>query len=221
MERASNQAGLVASDLWLARGGREALGGVSVAVPRGEITALIAPSGAGKTTLLRCLTRLADPDRGTVTLDGTAVRELDPRALRRRVGLVAQAPVMLPGSIAANVGYGLAADVQGEALERCVARAMESAGLPPAWADRPADGLSGGECARVAVARALALGPEVLLLDEPTSALDAATAGLLGATLAQLADRGIGILFATHDLAFAKRFSTRTVQLARPPAPGA
>ena len=96
--------GVEARDVWLRRGGRVVLAGASLDVPPGCVTALLAPSGAGKSTLLRCLNRLLEPDRGTITLDGADVRGLEPRALRRRVGLVAQTPVMLPGDVAANVG---------------------------------------------------------------------------------------------------------------------
>ena len=91
--------------------------------------------------------------------------------------------------------------------------ALADAGLPPSFAGRVADDLSGGERARVALARALTRGPRLLLLDEPTSALDHETAEHIGATLRRLADGGLGICLATHDLAFADRWLDRRVQL--------
>ncbi|MDO8212266.1 ATP-binding cassette domain-containing protein [Conexibacter sp. CPCC 206217] len=220
MSRTAAGAGLVARDLWLVRGEQRAataddrgdrrhvLRGASIDVPRGAITALLAPSGAGKSTLLRCLNRLLEPDRGTILLDGADVRTLEPCALRRRVGLVAQEPVMLPGDVAANVGYGL------DALPReRVQAALAAAGLDASFAPRRADALSGGERARVAIARAIAREPELLLLDEPTAALDGDAAEVVAATLVRLAREGLGICLATHDLALAERIADRSVGL--------
>ncbi|MGB2711136.1 MAG: ATP-binding cassette domain-containing protein, partial [Conexibacter sp.] len=162
----------------------------------------------GKSTLLRCLNRLLQPDRGTVTLDGVDIRELEPCALRRRVGLVAQEPAMLPGDVAANVGYALDA-LPAERLDA----ALAAAGLDASFATRRADALSGGERARVAIARAIAREPELLLLDEPTAALDADAAAVVAATLVRLAREGLGICLATHDLALAERIADRSVRL--------
>lgn len=202
--------GIVARDLWLTRGedGRAVLRGAAIDVPRGRVTALLAPSGAGKSTLLRCLNRLLEPDRGTVLLDGVDIRDLEPCALRRRVGLVAQEPVMLPGDVAANVGYALDA-LPAERLES----ALAAAGLDASFAARRAESLSGGERARVAIARAIAREPEVLLLDEPTAALDADAADVVAETLLRLARDGLGICLATHDVALAERIADRSVHL--------
>jgi len=180
---------------------------VSTEIPRGTITALLAPSGAGKSTLLRACVRLVAIDSGTVTLDGADVAELDARTLRRRVGLVAQQPVMLPGTVADNLAYGLTG-LRDDALEA----ALGDAGLDVAMAPRVAHELSGGERARVAVARALTREPELLLLDEPTAALDGDNAERIGATLERLRDAGLGICVATHDLEFAGRYADRVVR---------
>jgi ABC-type multidrug transport system fused ATPase/permease subunit len=210
--RDSQPSGVEARNLWLRRGGRQVLAGASLAVPRGRVTALLAPSGAGKSTLLRCLNRLLEPDEGVVLLDGVDVREIEPRTLRRRVGLVPQAPVMLPGDVAANVGYGL----DGIPGERLVA-ASEQAGLDESFLARTAAELSGGERARVALARAIARDPEVLLLDEPTAALDPDTADRVAQTLRALADQGLGICLATHDLRLAGAIADTRVGLNRAP----
>jgi ABC-type multidrug transport system fused ATPase/permease subunit len=203
-----NAAGLVAEELSLQRDGRAVLSGASLSVPRGQVTALVAPSGAGKSTLLRCLNRLLEPDTGEILLDGTSIDRLEPRELRRRIGLVAQTPVMLPGSVAENVGYGLR-----ELPEQRLLEALASAGLSGDFADRDASALSGGERARVALARAIARDPEFLLLDEPTAALDQKVADQIVVTLRRLAKTGLGICAATHDLRFAKAVADRTVSL--------
>src|SRR6478609_9959630 len=93
----------------------DVLHGVSLKVRPGEVVALTAPSGAGKSTLLRACVRLVDAS-GAIKLDGTDVRSLDPRVLRRRVGFVAQRPVMLPGTVAANLAYGVEAPDSAAAL---------------------------------------------------------------------------------------------------------
>lgn len=207
---AAHERGLVASGVWLARGDRTVLSNASIDIPRSCVTALIAPSGAGKSTLLRCLTRFVDPDQGEITLGGTPIRDLPPRELRRRVGLVTQRPVMLEGSASDNVSYGLAGDA---ASPQVVAQALASAGLATSFATRDAQELSGGEQARVALARAIIRDPEILLLDEPTAALDAEVAQQLGETFRSLASGGIGLCLAIHDLPFAERFADRIVHL--------
>ncbi len=188
--------------------GRPVLHDVDLEIAGGEIVALIAPSGAGKSTLLRALVRLVPLRAGTVTLDGGDVAALAPGDLRRRVGLVAQSPVMLPGTVAENVAYATAG-LAPAALDATLA----AAGLSTDFAPRVARELSGGERARTALARALARDPEMLLLDEPTAALDAPTAAHIGSTLASLREAGLGICLATHDVEFAGQWSDRQVSL--------
>jgi ABC-type multidrug transport system fused ATPase/permease subunit len=199
--------GLEARGIWLSRGEREVLRDVSIVVPGGLVTALLAPSGAGKSTLLRCLNRLVAPDRGEVLLNGRDITELEPRELRRRVGLVAQLPVMLPGTVRDNVLYAIEDPPPGRELV-----ALRAAGLDESFAARVARELSGGERARVALARALARDPEVLLLDEPTAALDRDTAAHVGATLRELAGDGLAVLLATHDLELAAAAADRRIE---------
>jgi ABC-type multidrug transport system fused ATPase/permease subunit len=178
------------------------LDGVSLDAPAGRVTALLAPSGAGKSTLLRALVRLVPAESGAVALGEEDALELAAPQLRRRVGLVAQTPVMLPGSVGENLAHGLDALADSERDA-----ALRDAGLDASFADRDARRLSGGERARVAIARALTRRPEVLLLDEPTAALDAETADRLGATLRALAADGPAILVATHDRPWAGRWA--------------
>jgi len=200
--------GLEARGIVVSLGGRVVLDGVDVDVPPGHVTGLLGPSGSGKSTLLRACIRLVDVDRGMIALDGEDVEILDARVLRRRVGLVAQTPVMLPGTVADNLRYGVE-----DLTEDALVAALDDAGLTADFADRVADDLSGGERARVALARALTREPRLLLLDEPTSALDHVAAEHIGATLRRLAEGGLGICLATHDLAFADRWLDRKVRI--------
>jgi ABC-type cobalamin/Fe3+-siderophores transport system ATPase subunit len=202
--------GLAVCDLSVGRGERVVLRDVSFEAPKGAALALVGPSGSGKSTLLRCLNRLLLPQAGTILLDGADTAELEPCALRRRVGLVAQVPVMLPGSVRENVAYGLD---PAATSEQALVEALRDAGLDASFLERPAIELSGGERARVALARALTRKPELLLADEPTAALDAAAAQHVGATLRALAGAGLGIVVATHDLRFAAEIADRVVAL--------
>ena len=101
--------GIRVRGLTISRGGRTVLRDLEFDAARGHVLAITGASGVGKSTLLRCLNRLAEPDAGTIELDGEDIRACPPPLLRRRVALVAQAPVMLPGTVADNLGYGLEA----------------------------------------------------------------------------------------------------------------
>lgn len=195
-------------DLAVARGGRVLLRGIGLQVHAGDVVALVGPSGVGKSSLLRCLVRLDEPAGGTVRVDGVDARELPPCTLRRRVGLVAQSPVMLEGDVRANLAYGLEAPD-----EDALAAALAAAALAPSFMSRTARELSGGEAARVAVARALARDPVALLLDEPTAALDAVATAAIEELVRDLAARGLGILIVTHDEPQAGRVADSRVQL--------
>lgn len=192
--------------------GRHVLRSIDLDVRRGEIMALVGPSGGGKSTLLRCLNRLLEPDEGTITFQGTDIRDVPPVTLRRSLVLVPQESVMFPGTVYANVAYGPA--LQGTADHEHVVRCIADAGLPSSLVHRPADKLSGGEKRRVALARALALRPDVLLLDEPTAGVDPKNVETVEQHIVEFSrSRGLTVLWVTHDVSQAKRVSHRTAGL--------
>jgi putative ABC transport system ATP-binding protein len=169
------------------------------------ITAVVGPSGAGKTTLLRLCNRLEVPTAGRVLLDDDDVAELDPLALRRRVGMVSQHPVLFAGSVRDNLAVA--------APDSDPAPMLERVGLEPSLLDRQADDLSGGEAQRLCVARSLATGPQILLMDEPTASLDRASRRRIEDLARSLTDAGIPIVWVTHDLDQASRLASRCVVL--------
>jgi putative ABC transport system ATP-binding protein len=133
---------------------------VSIAVDRGDVVAIIGPSGGGKSSLLRLLNRLDEPTSGTVFFEGRDYREIAPRELRRRVGMLLQQPYLFPGSVAENLAFGPAAHGEALAAGR-IAELLEQVGLA-GYADRDVSRLSGGEAQRVSLARTL-LGVERLI----------------------------------------------------------
>jgi len=182
-------------------------------LPRGTITAVVGPNGSGKTTLLSVLALLEPPTAGEIVLLGRTVGGRNASALRRHVVLVHEDPWMFAASALANVTYGLTARGVGRREARRRAEAvLDAVGLSEA-AGRPARRLSAGQRMRVALARALAVEPEVLLLDEPLAGLDAARAALIERALAGLPRQGGSVVLATHRLAAAYRLADRCVGL--------
>ena len=188
---------------------RPRLDDVSVTIPDAGITAIAGPSGAGKSTLLRCCNRLEAPDAGTVRYRGEDIAALDPLAHRRAVGMVFQAPVLFPGTVADNLRV---AD-PGADDERVAALLRRAALDPDAFAGRDADTLSGGEGQRACLARTLATDPHVILMDEPTSALDADAGDELEALMRTLAGDGVPVLLVTHDEAQLERVADHVLRL--------
>ncbi len=188
---------------------RPRLDDVSVTLPDAGVTAIAGPSGAGKSTLLRCCNRLEAPDSGIVRFRGEDVAQLDPLAHRRAVGMVFQAPVLFPGTVADNLRVA-----DPGAADARVAELLRRAALDPeAFAGRDADTLSGGEGQRVCLARTLATDPHVVLMDEPTSALDGDATEELEALMRALADDGVPVLLVTHDEAQLERVADHVLRL--------
>lgn len=193
-------------------GPKSLLRDVSFRLDQGQVLAVLGPSGAGKSTLLRMLNRLDEPTSGAVLLQGVDTREMDPRTLRRRVGMVMQQAYLFPGVAAANVRYGPAQ--HGIILDDAqVADLIQQVGMA-GYEDRDVATLSGGEAQRISIARALANQPEVLLLDEPTSALDDVSKQDIEHLLATLVhERNMTCVWVTHDVAQARRVADLVLRL--------
>jgi phosphate transport system ATP-binding protein len=213
-------------DVSVTYGKEMALAGVDLHIPPQAVTALIGPSGCGKSTLLRCLDRMND-ELGNVTvggkilLDGLDVnsKDVDPVDLRMRVGMVFQRPNPFPMSIYDNVCYG--PRTQGirkrAELDALVEESLKRAAL---WTEvkgvlkKHAFELSGGQQQRLCIARALATGPEVMLMDEPASALDPISTQQIEDTIAQL-KQTVTIVIVTHNMQQAARISDQTAFMLR------
>ncbi|HXE84027.1 MAG TPA: ATP-binding cassette domain-containing protein [Gemmatimonadales bacterium] len=176
-------------------------------VPRTGALAVVGHNGSGKSTLLRLLALLETPTEGQVLFDGQPVPRRAPPALRRRVTLVEQRPVLFRGTVRENLEYGLRLrDLSTNAAAGMIGHVVEQLGLQPLL-ERRRHELSDGEVQRVAVARALALRPDVLLLDEPASSADRAAAGALYRALAaERAARPFAVCIASHQLEDAYRW---------------
>ena len=175
--------------------GRTILESVSDHIHEGQATGIVGPSGSGKSTLLRMLNRLEEPTGGQIRFRGAPLPTLDVRELRRRVGLVAQRPAMLTDRVVDEVRVGAPSLPETDVRDLLARVALDRLGD-----DRhPAD-LSGGEQQRLALARALAVGPEVLLLDEQTSALDATAAESVDEVVRSLTASGLTVVLVSHDL---------------------
>lgn len=196
-------------------GGRTVLDLDELQLDAGERLAVVGPNGAGKSTLLRLLALLERPTAGTISLDGRpVVGERQRRAGRRRISLVEQRPFLFRGTVTDNVAYGLACrGVPRPAARERARAALERLDAAP-LADRDARALSEGEVQRVAVVRALATAPDVLLLDEPVSGADrAAQRALYAAIVASQAARPLAVVVASHQLEDAYRWSDRLLAL--------
>jgi len=204
---------LATEGLSFAVDGDRIVDGVDLAVSAGETLTIVGPSGAGKSTVLRLLCRLDEPTDGTVSLDGTDYRRLDPPELRARVGMVPQAPALRDGTVRENVLIG--PRLRGETVEPGRVEDLLARVDLDGYADRETADLSGGEAQRVAIARTLVMDPEVLLLDEPTASLDPAARTEIEGLLADLlAASEMTVVLVTHDQAQVDRIADRVVRLA-------
>ncbi len=192
--------------------GKTILSDISFDVAARDLLGIVGASGSGKSSLLRLLNRLDEPTSGTVYIDGQDYRQVPPRELRRRVGMVTQRPFLFPGDVASNLRFGPAQ--RGETVTaETVASLLERVGLP-GFSAREVSVLSGGEQQRVSLARALANDPEVLLLDEPTSALDEdAKLGIEELIASLVRDHGLTCVMVTHDREQARRMCNRVLVL--------
>jgi len=222
----SDAISLHAIDLTLGFGQKSILSDINVEVRRGAITALIGPTGSGKTTLLRTFNRMNDKvtgyrHSGDVLLDGRSIWHpgLELMSLRRKVGMLFQRPNPFPMSIMDNVVAGVKAHRMASktGLKSIAQQRLTEVGLWDMVHDRLKDSpfrLSGGQQQLLCLARALAIGPEVLLLDEPTSSLDPVSTESIEALIRDLTPK-ITVVIVTHNLAQASRVSDRTIFLNR------
>jgi tungstate transport system ATP-binding protein len=200
---------LVVDGVSLQAGVTTILNRLSLTITTGAPTLIVGPNGAGKTTLLRLCMGLAAPSTGRVTWGGRA----DRTPLRRAI--LFQRPVMLRRTAAANVAYALAqAGTPHKQRAQRVTALLDRVGLSD-LAQRPARRLSGGEQQRLALARALARDPEILLLDEPTANLDPAATRSVEEIVLMAAQSGIKIVMASHDLGQVRRLAGDIIFLVR------
>jgi len=202
--------------------GRTVLADVNISLKRGSITALIGPTGSGKSTFLRTLNRMNDrvpgfTRSGDVTYDNESLwaPSVDLLTLRRRVGMLFQRPNPFPMSIKDNVVSGVKAHriAKGKQLDVVCERRLTEVGLWDAVKDRLNDSpfrLSGGQQQLLCLARALAVGPDVLLLDEPTSSLDPITTESIEALIKTMTP-ALSLIVVTHNLGQALRISNHTM----------
>ena len=185
---------------------------VTFEVQTGEVLAIVGPSGSGKSSLLRLLNRLDEPTSGTVYVEATDYRQIAPRELRRKLGMVNQRPYLFPGTVEQNLRFG--PHQRGESLSQdSIDQLLARVGLK-GYASRNIANLSGGEAQRVSVARTLANSPLALLLDEPTSALDETSKLEVEALIERIVrDQGLSCVLVTHDTAQAARLAERVLVL--------
>lgn len=190
-------------------GDRYAIRGISLSVGQGEFLSIVGPSGCGKTTILRLVAGFIRPDEGVVRIGGSDMDGVPPN--RRRVGIVFQNYALFPNmTLSENVAFGMKAQKRPEPeIRRRVAELLEMVGMADRAGALPRQ-LSGGQQQRIALARALAIEPRVLLLDEPLSALDAKVRNSLRFEIKRIQrESGITMLYVTHDQEEALSISDR------------
>ena len=209
LERATSPTSLLpveTQDLTLDVDGQRLLHAINLRLTAGQITTIMGPNGAGKSLLLRTLHGLIAPTHGTVSWAGAPPGD----TVRKRQALVFQRPVLLRRSVAANVDFVLKLRGKPDPDRRQALLAHVGLG---SQARQPARRLSGGEQQRLALARALALEPDVMLLDEPTASLDPASTQMIEDIVRSAHVHGTKIIFVTHDIGQARRLSDEIVFL--------
>ncbi|RJS45259.1 amino acid ABC transporter ATP-binding protein [Nocardioides cavernaquae] len=214
--------GIMIDNISMRYGDHVVLDDVTLHVEPGTVTALVGPSGAGKSTFLRCINLLARPDAGTIRVaghtiePGRTVNSRDLAALRRSVGMVFQSFNLFPHmSALKNISYPQQ-KVLGRTKQEADARSMqllERVGLAEKAGQHP-ERCSGGQQQRIAIARALALDPSIMLFDEPTSALDPEVGLEVLAVMRELASDGMTMIVVTHEMQFARDVSDTLVVMA-------
>ena len=196
-------------------GNHEVLKGVNEHIEKGEKVVVIGPSGSGKSTFLRCLNLLEEPTGGEIIFEGQNItaKDTDINLVRRRMGMVFQQFNLFPHlTVRENIKLApvkLKVMTDEEADKRAL-ELLARVGLPDKADSYPAQ-LSGGQQKRIAIARALAMNPDVMLFDEPTSALDPEMVGEVLEIMKELADDGMTMVVVTHEMGFAREVATRVL----------
>ena len=202
-------------DLKKSFGTQVVLDGITTEIDQGEVVAIIGPSGCGKSTFLRSLNLLEEPTSGTILFEGTDItdKSVDINKMRQKIGMVFQQFNLFPNYTIQNnitlapVKLGLMTQQEAEKKAK---ELLERVGLPERANDYPSQ-LSGGQKQRIAIARALAMNPDVMLFDEPTSALDPEMVGEVLDVMKQLARDGMTMVVVTHEMGFAREVGNRVV----------
>jgi len=204
---------ILVKDLYKDFGDNKVLKGVNLEVRKGEVVCVIGPSGSGKSTLLRCVNQLESATAGQVFVDGFDMtdKKTDVNKVRERVGMVFQQFNLFPHLTAA--GNIMMAPIEHKLMKREQARTRALELLRSVGLEEKADvyprQLSGGQMQRVAIARSLAMDPDIMLFDEPTSALDPEMIGEVLGVMKRLAYQGMTMLIVTHEMNFAREVANR------------
>ena len=209
----SSETKIVVQGLKKSFGKLEVLKGINAEISKGEVICVIGPSGSGKSTFLRCINRLEEPTDGAIIIDGQKIN--DPKAdidkIRRHISMVFQQLNLFPHmSVLENITMApvtLKLKTKAEAVQKAM-ELLERVGLSDKADYRPAD-LSGGQQQRVAIARSLAMEPDIMLFDEPTSALDPEMVGEVLTVMKELAAEGMTMMIVTHEMGFAREVADR------------
>ena len=202
-------------DLKKSFGTQVVLDGITTEIDQGEVVAIIGPSGCGKSTFLRSLNLLEEPTSGTILFEGTDItdKSVDINKMRQKIGMVFQQFNLFPNYTIQNnitlapVKLGLMTQQEAEKKAK---ELLERVGLPERASDYPSQ-LSGGQKQRIAIARALAMNPDVMLFDEPTSALDPEMVGEVLELMRELARDGMTMVVVTHEMGFAREVANRVL----------
>ena len=211
----SNEDIISINNLHKSFGKNEVLKGVNTNIKKGEVVVVIGPSGSGKSTFLRCLNLLEEPTDGKIIFEGTDItdKKSNINKMREKMGMVFQQFNLFPHkSVMQNITLApiqVKGIYRSEAEEKAV-KLLNKVGLSEKAAAYPAS-LSGGQKQRIAIARALAMEPDVMLFDEPTSALDPEMVGEVLNVMKELANEGMTMVVVTHEMGFAREVGDRII----------
>lgn len=202
-------------NLYKSFGKLEVLKGIDDTIHKGEVVVIIGPSGSGKSTYLRCINKMEDATRGNILVEGVDITDpkVDINAIREKVGMVFQHFNLFPNmTVLENITLApiKVKKISKEEAEKIAYNLLDKVGLREKANEYPSK-LSGGQKQRIAIARALAMNPEVMLFDEPTSALDPEMVKEVLDVIKDLAKEGMTMMIVTHEMGFAREVGTRLV----------